>query len=231
MTAYYTLVAALPHLPASHRIEQLPISAIALQRRLSFLSPKEQALLRQVELLMFPAQKGELMTDKTCEQHWRYQLAQLPEGRIKDVCMQKLELDTVLAAIRRRLSGQQSPEIYGVGRWLASIKRHWSQPWFGMENKFPLIKTLMAFAKDNQWHDIDMLASDALWQSLRRIEHLAPFSLDAVMAYRLRFTLAERYLQKSTEPSEVMDDVLAEWMAAQPIWQHLEKGLKQGGER
>lgn len=227
MSAHYTLIAALPYLHDFTAIEQLPISRIALQRRLSFLSSDEQAFVRQAEMLLFPSSTGAFMTDDRTERLWQQQLALLPEGPVTALCMHKLALDSLLAAIRQRLYGHGSANIHGIGQWLPSIKRYWSQPSFGLENKLPMVKTLIAHAHDNEWHAIDVHVSQWLWQSLKRIEQDVPFSFQAVMAYCLRFALAERYLQKSTEPSEVMDDLLAEWMSAQPALNGFAATLQQ----
>jgi hypothetical protein len=227
MSSHYTLIAALPYLPDFTAIEQLPISRIALQRRLRFLSSDEQAFVHRAELLLFPLSTDAFMTDQHTERLWQKQLALLPEGPVTELCMQKLALDSLLAAIRQRFYGPSSPDIRGIGQWLPSIKRHWLQPSFGLETKFPMVKNLIALAQDNQWHAIDVLISQWLWQSLKRIEQHAPFSFQAVMAYCLRFALAERYLQKSTESSEVMDDLLAECMSAQPALNGFAATLQQ----
>jgi hypothetical protein len=51
-TAYYTLVASLPHLPHFERAEWLPLSRRQLDRRLALLAPEHAAQLARAEHLV-----------------------------------------------------------------------------------------------------------------------------------------------------------------------------------
>ena len=147
--SYYTLVTALPDLPPLAKCKQLPISRIALERRLTMLDNEDRAQLKLVESLYyfdrvaFGDDQNASLSDKKQVYQWQYQLGQIHSEAIRQCIRNRLEWQSLLAALRQRQQGEQGPELFfGLGRWTTRIRQHWHEPSFGLESALPLLNEL-----------------------------------------------------------------------------------------
>lgn len=71
-TNYFHLVASLPHMPRTFDVEQLPISRIRLQQRLTLLGDADKAVVEQVQgFLLWDRQHPERTDDQVQQEYDR----------------------------------------------------------------------------------------------------------------------------------------------------------------
>lgn len=198
MSLYYTLVPALPALPPSlSQLRELPISVLQLEQRLSMLSDDDQAVLaRALRLFQRERSGDEGFSDRDEVRHWEQELAAIPDKPLRRVLEENLEWRSLIAAQRYRLAGQVDGtgfEGYGPRTWI--IRRDWQQPDFGLGRRYPWLVESLAQLKQGQCLVLEQQILERLWRKLRLLEQSHPFTLMAVAAYRLRWSLAEYRLR------------------------------------
>ncbi len=194
MSEYFTLLTSLPHLPPIKEQQILPISRLALERRLTMLSESDaaqMALLESVYFLDYAKLTG--LADKEMVTHWQQTLDKVESDPLKQRVEHQLELKTLLAALRYREQGEHHPEQFvGVGRWRTFIKDHWYEPFFGLDNLYPDLQKVAELTKQGRLHKASQLLNQMLWNDLFFCEKQQGFSFEAVACYVLRWGLASR---------------------------------------
>ncbi|MGR9037410.1 MAG: hypothetical protein ACU83O_12630, partial [Gammaproteobacteria bacterium] len=134
MKAYYTVVSSLPHLPYFADVERLPLSRLRLEQRLRMLDAEETRQVYQAEFLAgWRLSPGKLVSGGNIAAHLKRELSGIEQPVLREFVEFRLEMLTVLAALRIRQSGRnpaQSSDIWGLGRWVKHIETHWEAPDF-----------------------------------------------------------------------------------------------------
>ncbi|WP_286236715.1 DUF2764 family protein [Neptuniibacter halophilus] len=196
MSDYYTLITALPWLPELSQCRQLPLSRIALERRLSMLTDSDAEQLAVVEQLYHPAEQTLLqMTDPDLVRQWQNQLAGLTSPVLRQRVIYQMELRTLLAALRSRAAGLENPQqFHGVGRWLPRIRKHWFEPDFSLQQLCPELEQIQRLLEKDEPLRLQRYLDQCLWQDLARTEHQFTFQFEALACFVLRWGIAERSL-------------------------------------
>lgn len=205
MSVYYTLIPALPALPIKlEQLKELPISVLQLERRLGMLPEEDRELLaRALRLFQRERSGDEEFSDRDEVRHWEQELATIPYKPLRGVLAENLEWRSLIAAQRYRLAGQHEGngfQGYGPRGWI--IRRDWQQPDFGLGRKYPWLVESLAQLKKGQGVELEQQILDRLWRKLRMLEQSHPFSLIAVAAYRLRWSIAEYRLRWQAEAAQ-----------------------------
>ncbi|GAA0791196.1 hypothetical protein [Marinobacterium sediminicola] len=198
MSVYYTLIPALPALPVQlEQLKELPISILQLERRLGMLPEEDRDLLvRALRLFQRERSGDEAFSDRDEVLHWEQELASIPYKSLRAVLAENLEWRSVIAAQRYRLAGQQEGSSFeGYGKHVWMIRRDWQQPDFGLGRQYPWLVESLSQLKQGQGVELEQQILARLWRKLRMLEQSHPFSLIAVAAYRLRWSIAEYRLR------------------------------------
>ncbi|KGK42656.1 hypothetical protein LH51_05550 [Nitrincola sp. A-D6] len=197
MADYYTLVVALPWLQEQmEKCTQLPLSRIALEKRLTLLSDADRQLLNLAEQLYHLPSKGDsTLPDRDRVMQWQRQLDSFPSEALRASIGLRLEMQTLLAAFRYRRRPETSVEHFqGFGRWTPWIRRHWQEPFFGLETQVDYLEELGLLFEQGRTGDLQTRMDDYLWQNLLATERSHHFTLETVICFVLRWGLAEKRL-------------------------------------
>lgn len=217
MSSYYTLIPALPALPAKlEQLKDLPISILQLEQRLGMLNEADQHQL-QLALRLFQRERDgdEGLSDRDEVEHWQQELAQIRDASLRQVLEHHLIWRTLIAAQRYRLAGQSEGQGFqGFGDLVWLIRRHWQESDFALSGRFPWLVEAQAMLKKGQSAELEQHLLAWFWQQLRVLEQENAFSFTAVAAYRLRWSLAEYRLRWQAEQaqdvfSQLVDRALA----------------------
>ncbi|GGB33509.1 hypothetical protein GCM10011316_01960 [Roseibium aquae] len=215
---YITLATSLPYLGRLFAKADIPISRFRLEQRLGMLTPGHRRLLDRVIQVTAWAGVAPLQDDKQIISLARSVIDDLSDHPdLQHLVSGRMETRTLMAALRRRRDGQQTPgdvDSWGYGRWNSAIAANWSDQAFGLGHFMPWI------AKANQ----AMLAGDhlsvertALTEVIRQIDHYGQnhaFDFEAVVIYVLKWTVFARWAAYSQDKaaqrlSGLIDAVLA----------------------
>lgn len=230
MTGYYTLVTALPNLPPLAQCKQLPISRIALDRRLTMLSDEDQQQLQLAEKLYHQSDLSlQTLPDQTLVRDWQRQLNQLQSPEIRERIQLRLEWQTLLAALRYRQQGRIGPEHFsGFGRWTGQIRRRWHEPLFGLDAALPLFAELQPLLQKGHSGELDQQLNAWLWKDLLFVERSFQFTLETVICFVLRWGLAEKHIKSDANQALVSFQRMGEQLLDSPaITQHLKSAFEE----
>ncbi len=214
------LISSLPYHESLFGAKRAPLSRIRLRQRQHLLDEADLACLRIVADLLEWSQHGMERRDEEIIARAKAVLPTLENAFARELIVWRLELRTVLAALRRRHRGQPAPqahEIWGYGRWLGHIRRHWSEPHFRLERVYPWLPVARTLLDTGDTLGMERLLLSANWEHLDRVAVGHEFDFEAVLIYSLRWDLVARWTGYSSDE------------AALRFEEMLEAGLKDFG--
>jgi hypothetical protein len=194
---YYTLWASLPALPDFTTAERLPINRQRLDSRLNMLDEPDHEQLYVAAPLLAWDREAVARVDQQLARDYEAIRPTLVNEVLRHFVDGQLENRTILAALRRRQLGQQTPpdrNRWGVGprvRWLAE---HWDAPHFALEKPLPWLPEARACLESGDAIGLQRLMLGLAWRGLGQIIETHPFRFEAVFAYAFRWGILNRWL-------------------------------------
>lgn len=198
------LMASLPYLGHLFGEKRTPISRLRLEARLSMLTEADLALLRQIEDL---AQWDYLSRDQSDEEIVAYAQSFIPtisHLRLREIITARLELRTLVAALRLRQRGAPPPgqgqqQTWGYGRWVRTLERNWNDPLFGLGTVFPWLKEASQLLHEKDGLALERLLLGLSWRELNCHGAGHDFDFVAVVIYVLKWDILARWARYDGE--------------------------------
>lgn len=193
---YTMLVASLPAHAPLFSAKQTPLSRIRLDERLSMLEPDDATQLERVEGALEWGGITNADNDEAVYEHSVAMLGSVHSPFLREIIRERLELRTLIAALRRRRLGGSAPDLrerWGFGRWVGQIRRNWSDPVFRLERVFPWAKEAHQLLEARNWMELERLLLGHVWNSLGRRCEGHYFDFEAITIYVLRWSLVARW--------------------------------------
>lgn len=194
---YYTLVASLPAMPRFEEAERLPINETRLGERLRMLHPddaRDVARLRKaIQWESHPP--GE--SDAEVSACYREILGEDSHPEVRSAVEFRLELRTVLAALRRRQRGEKdgpSDPDWGVGRWVRHIENNWTDPDFKLAHVFPWLPKAREHLANGEALALEKLVMNLVWDALERSAVGKHFVLENILVFLSKWDILRRWL-------------------------------------
>lgn len=204
MAKYVTLMASLPPLGQLFEAKQTPISRLKLESRLKMLTEEDAARLKQIADLIAWSQQPMERTDAEFVAQAKRFFENVRNPTLREIVEHRLDMRTILAALRRRHRGESNPPIgqpWGIGRWVNFIERHWSEPGFHLEVMFPWVLEANRLLNTNDSVALERLQFEVNWQMLESVGagqgHY--FDFEAVVIYLMRWNLVDRWTRYNGE--------------------------------
>ncbi len=202
MTKYLTLMASLPTIGKLFEAKQTPISRLKLESRLKMLTEKDALLLNRISSLIAWSEQPMERTDAQFIAEARCFFEEVPYPILQEIVAYRLDVRTIVAALRRRHRGESNPPIgqpWGFGRWVNYIERHWTEPEFHLEVIFPWISTAHHLLNANDSVALERLQFEVNWKMLQRVETGHYFDFEAVVIYVMRWSMVDRWIRYDGE--------------------------------
>ena len=193
---YAMLISSLPYHGSLFGAKRAPLSRIRLHQRERLLDERDSACLRVVVDLLEWSRQAMERRDEDIVARAKAALPKLENPFARDLIVWRLELRTVVAALRRRHRGEAAPSAndrWGYGRWLPHIRRHWSEPQFRLERVYPWVAEARRFLEAGETLALERLLLNAVWQHLDRLADGHHFDFEAVLIYASRWDLIARW--------------------------------------
>lgn len=190
------LMTGLPHHHSLLQATQTPLSRLKLESRLKVLTEHHAEQLELVTGTVHWKWLQEMTSDEETVALANRNLERIELPLLQDIVRQRLELRTVIAALRRRKRGDEAPrpsEKSGFGRWLPQISNHWSDPHFRLERAFPWLPQANRLLEAGDSLALERLLLSTLWDQLGRAAQTHYFDFEAVVIYVLRWDLIARW--------------------------------------
>ncbi len=204
-TAYLTLMASLPWLPPIFAARQLPISRRRLDRRLEMLEPDDAALLRRIEAVVQWDRLGMHQSDAEIVGAADALLPEIADADLRNYLGWRLEVRSLVAAMRRRAAGQPAPargDAWGIGPAVDRIRRHWDAPDFGMGARHRWLAEAQSLYAAGDTLALERQLIDLVWGRTGRAAEGHEFDFSAVVFYLLRWHLLQRWTSYDRHAAE-----------------------------
>jgi hypothetical protein len=214
---YIMLMASLPPLGDLFGQQQTPLTEIQLRHRLRFLTDQDSKTLSEIEQLVRRSKQPAEWTDAQIVKSTKALLAHLKSRTLKQAVEFVINLRTIVAALRRRRLGENSPPAqsdWGYSPWIKRIERHWAEPDFGLGTTVPWLPEARRFWDDDDSVELERVILVESWKQFSRLSNGHYFDFPAVVLYVLRWSLINRRVNYDREIAQkrfnsLIDDGIA----------------------
>ena len=199
------LMASLPPLGDLFGQNQTPLTEIQLRHRLRFLTDQDSKTLSQIEQLVRRSKQPAEWTDAQIVESAKALLDHLSSNTLKQALEFVVNLRTIVAALRRRKLGENSPpkqSDWGYSPWIQRIERHWTEPDFGLGTVVPWVSKARRLWDDDDSVELERLILVESWKQFGRLSNGHYFDFAAVVLYVLRWSLINRRVNYDRETAQ-----------------------------
>lgn len=189
------LMTSLPYHGPLFKARHTPLSRLRLNARLRSLDDQDAQRLADLTSLLELAQHDMPVRDAELIQRAKTLQAAWGDGFLTDLLNFRLELRSLMAALRRKRRGEATPpaEPWGHGRWVRHIERYWQEPGFRLQRVFPWVTEAERLIEAHDSLALERLQLGRVWNHLDRMGAGHEFDFEAVVIYVLRWDLIARW--------------------------------------
>ncbi|MBU2569217.1 MAG: DUF2764 domain-containing protein [Gammaproteobacteria bacterium] len=208
---YTLLLSSLPVHPVDlFEARQLPVSRIQLDKRLALLDAEDAQDLARIEALLHWSKMKEL-DDEAIVKQGMADWYSIRSPFLKEIVMWRLELRTILSALRRRRDGMNlAPDMpfYGFGDRLRFIRQHWRDAAFGLDSILPWVRQASELIEQDRSLELEKLMLEVVWRHYQRVGQGHYFDFPAVVIYVLKWDVISRWSSYDKEHAMLRFDEL-----------------------
>ena len=210
---YLTLLTSLPAHGPLFGAKQTPLSRLRLRMRLDWLEPEDAEDLARLTALIDWHHLRFGVGDEDLVREAEHGIAQIHNPFARDLIVWRLELRTLIAALRGRHAGTGPPSRgrrWGFGRWVPHIARNWGEPHFRLERVYPWLPEAKRLLDDGDPSGLERLLLGTVWTHLGRVGAGHAFDFEAVVVYVARWDLVARLTRHDADAALARFDALLE---------------------
>ena len=215
---YVDLICSLPHLENPFVRKRPPITAVQFRKRLNMLDSESRDVIDQLSNIFY---WGRISLDEKDEKlvlQGRRLIDELDKPDIKAWQLWRMDLRTVMAALRRRKLKQPAPDakaLWGYGRYVSHIVNNWNHPTFKLESRFPWLPNAKELLEQGDSYGLERHLLSTEWHYYSRLQADEQYSLSEVWLYAMKWDLVDRWCRYNAD------------LAKQHFEQLVQTGLKE----
>ncbi|MGZ4957848.1 MAG: DUF2764 family protein [Methylomonas sp.] len=213
MKEYYTVVSSLPHLPYFAAAERLPLSRLRLEQRLRMLDAAESEQIFQAEWLVgWRPAIGKFRKGSEIAARYKTALQNITEPVLREFVEYRLDMQTLLAALRIRQAGLDPQQVpgWGIGRWVKHIEAHWEMADFRLGTIYPWLPAAGNHLATANAIALDRLLMETVWRRLSRLGDVNPFGFGAITAFVFKWDILQAWLLRDANAAKQRFQILIE---------------------
>ena len=203
---YVSLMASLPALGPMLAAKHAPINGVRMLERLKQLRREHYAELLTVGELLSWSRLPLDGTDAELARRARAIIPTLTNQTLADIARDRMEMRTLVAALRRRHAGQDAPAsdvAWGYGRYTRRMTSAWREPDFGLARSFPWVNAARECLEKDDSRGLERILLEQAWRLADRVAGGHTFNFEAVALYVVRWHLLYRWTQYDAEAAAV----------------------------
>ena len=194
--AYIALVSSLPSSERLFASKLPPLSRLRLEMRLSALKPDDQATLAQIEDVLRWRSYAMDVTSGQAIARAKKLLAHLESETLRHIVVERLDVRTVIAALRLRKQGNGPPtKPWGHSRFTRHIAANWTDPTFKLGGRMPWLPNAVTLLGQRDPLGLERYILDVTFRQLQRHAGNHLFDFEAVVIYVLKWNIFDRWAQ------------------------------------
>ena len=219
-TRYVELICSLPYLDNPFDRKRPPITAVQFRKRLNMLDFEPRELVNELAGTFY---WGRLALDETDERIVRQAtriIDQLETPDIKEWQMWRMDLRTVIAALRRRKHGLPAPDrntLWGYGHYVNHIRDNWNHPTFKLESRFLWLPEAKELLESGDSYGLERHLMSTAWNYYSRQQADEQYSLSDVWLYAVKWDLVDRWCLYNADVAKQHFEQLVQTGLKQPL--------------
>jgi len=213
---YVTLMASLPAIRFLSE-KTPPINRARLLERLRILAPEHATLLQRLTAAVAWGSIDVAQDDAAFLASTEALLGEIESPTLAAALRERLELRTIVAALRRRNAGEEAPpqgERWGFGPVVERLRAGWGLPDFGLTAFHPWLPAAQEAIENGDAVKFERLLLEVAWRQQERLSFGHEFDLEAVALYLVRWSLADRWARYDANvAARRFEDLLAAALA------------------
>jgi hypothetical protein len=194
---YYDLIASFPHLKHFTRADRVPINRERINERLSMLTLDDwQAVEHVAQLIQWRRHPIE-RSDEEMIEDYKHLREFIADERVMDVVDTRVDVRTIMAALRRRARGMSAPRKgtkWGMGKWVRHIEENWDDPDFKLREIHPWIPQAREFISSAEPVQLEKLLMSVNWDRLDMLTGISNFEFEVVLSYLYKWDMLNRWV-------------------------------------
>jgi len=215
---YIDLLCSLPYLENPFIRKRPPITAIQFRKRLNMLDFESRVLMKRLSETFYWGQITLEDTDEKLVRQANRLMDELGPSDIRGWQMWRMDLRTIMAALRRRKQQLPAPDnnvVWGYGHYVGHIRNNWNHPTFKLESRFPWLTDARELLESGDSYGLERHLLSTEWGYYSRLEADEQYSLSDVWLYAMKWDLVDRWCRYNAE------------VAKQHFEQLVQNGLKK----
>lgn len=190
-TDYYMLVASLPYMPRTFDVEQVPISQLRLEERLSLLNEEDKNVVALVQNFLHWDRQLPERSDADVQREYDRLMKVINNPLAREMINHRMDVRTITSGLRRRRRGLDPPSV--VGRCVEPIRKNWQHPDFNLARDHPWIPLVRRHLKANRPLESERQLLHATWDRWVRLSDQYYFSFETILLYLARWEIVDRW--------------------------------------
>jgi hypothetical protein len=217
---YVDLLCSLPYLENPFIRKRPPITAVQFRKRLNMLDFEARDLIEKFADTFYWGYLSLEDKDEDLVRQARRLMDELQESDIKAWQLWRMDLRTIMAALRRRKLNQPAPDakaLWGYGRYVSQIINNWNHPTFKLEAQFPWLPKAKELLELDDSFALERHLLTTEWHYYSRQQADEQYSLSDVWLYAMKWDLVDRWCRYNTELAKQHFDQLVQTGLEEPM--------------
>lgn len=209
--AYIALISSLPSSERLFIAKQAPLSRLRLDKRLSALTLEDRKRLDLVEQLMswrsYNMDDGDLVAISRA----KTAMGQLGSETLCAIIAERMDLRTIVAALRMRKNGRAAPTApWGASRLTAHVVANWSDPTFKLDRRMSWLREAVGLLDKQDPLGLERHILGVTFRQLQRHAARHFFDFEAVVIYVLKWNIFDRWARSDARAATSRFEALAQ---------------------
>ncbi len=210
---YVELFCSLPHLENPFDRKRPPITAVQFRKRMNMLDYEAKAIIERLSNTFY---WGRIDMEESDAQLVKAATKLLDELELSDIRrwqMWRMDVRTLMAALRRRAQGKPAPEpgnVWGYGHYAKLIQSHWEHPTFKMEGRFPWLNEALNLIEAQNVLGLERHLLGVAWDYYSRQQANEQYSLSDIWLYAMKWDVVDRWCLYNADNASKRFDQLIE---------------------
>ncbi len=123
----------------------------------------------------------------------------------------RIDIRTIVIALRRHYRSFPAPksgELWGVGRWVQHIEKHWDDQNLKLTAVYPWIVQVREYLESGNALELERLQMNHVWDGVDRLAEKSYFGIDVVLSYLFKWDMMQRWIANSVDAAKKRFDEL-----------------------
>lgn len=177
-----------------------------LKERLTMLWQEDVKLVDSVASLIIWHRQPMERSDEEMSVVYKQLMVSIDNPIIKEMINLRIDIRTIIVALRRRYRGlpaPQSGELWGIGRWVHHIEKHWDDQNLRLSSLYPWIPQAREHLENRNALELERLQMNQVWDGVGLLTEQNYFGIDVIFSYLFKWDMMQRWLANNGEAATI----------------------------